>query len=79
MLRALNGALAPVPFLTYPEAKEFIQQRGRAQRGASISFIYSGPTSVGRDSSCASLGNRCAGMRDDPRGSSHRAVSELID
>lgn len=78
MLRALNGALAPVPFLTYPEAKEFIQQRGRAQRGASISFIYSGPTSAGGDSSGASFGNRCAGMQDAPKESLHR-VSEHID
>jgi hypothetical protein len=72
MPRALNDALAPLPFLTYPEAKGFIQHRGRAQRGASISFIYSGPTSAGRDSSCASLENRCSGMRDAPRESSHR-------
>jgi hypothetical protein len=80
MPRALDDALAPVPFLTYPEAKGFIQHRVRAQccsatvdfrGGASISFIYSGPTSAGRDSSRASFGNRCAGMRDAPKESSH--------
>lgn len=77
-MRALNGALAPVPFLTYPEAKEFIQQRGRAQRGSSISFIYSGPTSAGAILQ-ALLSEIVVPECKMPQKSIRTAVSEFID